>query len=68
MLGGVSGVSGWRPQRQNSVVQEQVLEHRYGLVFVQLGLGGVVHFWVGGGVETVGSEVVSELSDQSTGR
>jgi hypothetical protein len=61
-------VSGRRPQRQNSVVQEQGLECRYGLVFVQPGSGGVVHSRVGGGVETVGSEAVLELSDQSTGR
>jgi hypothetical protein len=61
-------VSGRRPQRQNSVVQEQGLERRYGLMFVQPGSGGVVHSSVAGGVETVGSKAVSELLDQSTGK
>jgi hypothetical protein len=68
MLGDVGGVSGHRPQRQNSVVQGQGLVRRYGFIFVQLGSEGVTHSWVAGGVEAVGSEVVSESSDQSMGR
>jgi hypothetical protein len=61
-------VSGRRPQRQNSVVQEHGVVRRYGLMFVQPGSGGTVHSRVGGGVETVGRDAVSESSDQSVGR
>jgi hypothetical protein len=67
-VGGIGGVSGRRPQRQNSVVQGQGLVRRYRFIFVQLGSGGVTHSWVAGGVEAVGSEAVSESLDQSMGR
>jgi hypothetical protein len=68
MLGGVGGVLGCWPQWQNLVIQEQGSGQRYGFMLLQLGSGGVTHSWVGGGVEMVGSEAVSELSGQSTGR
>jgi hypothetical protein len=68
MLGGVGGVSGHRPQRQNSVVQGHGLLRRYGLIFVQPGSRAVVSSRVGGGVNTVGSELVSETSSHSVGR
>jgi len=61
-------VSGRRPQRQNSVVQGQARLRWYGLIFVQPGSKVVGVSKVGSGVETEGSETVSESSVHSTGR